>query len=469
MKDYWYYRERLKKVLPRISKLTNILSDNKKMKEKGRKKNYQQFDLKKNEYIRNDRLLDTSEIKSFLEVSLRAQSCPMPLNVDVWDGLHCPYGCRYCYADYFKYSLYTSFFDNPQEIGFRSCNVDFYKKELERVMKYRGGKNIHRDKVINAIRLDIPMRLGIRFEDFSPIEKAKGVSLVLLKHLSGLEYPVMINTKSDLVGDDKYLKPLSDNSARSAVHITLISSDNDLLKRIEPGAPSFEKRIKALKNLTSSGIRAIARIEPFMVFVNDGKDQVDYYIEKLKEAGVKHITWDTYSYSANSISIENSFSEIDIDFRRMFALSSESQYISSFMIGKMMEYFRSNGIECSTFDAGNVPMNDDDICCSVGDWFEGGFNYGCGTSAMRYIIKRGKKGKYTTWRHFEKWVNKKGGFLSEDIKIEVKRLWNVQGDVAWFINWAKGIETYGSDQDGLIWMYKDDYDFREKIIEGVLE
>ncbi|MCK9281514.1 MAG: hypothetical protein M0P71_12890 [Melioribacteraceae bacterium] len=462
--NYWDYRKELKKLLPRVSKFYKP-SEKNKMKEKGRKKNYQQFHLQDKEFKKIERLLDTSEIKSFLEVSLRAQSCPMPLNIDVWDGLHCPFQCRYCYADYFKYSLYTSFFDNPNQIKFRHCNVESYKKELDRVMKYRGKKEVLTDKVLNAVRMEIPMRLGIRFEDFAPIEKKEGISLQLLKYLSEYSYPVMINTKSDLVGEDIYLKALSSNKARSAVHITLISSDNELLKRIEPGAPSFDRRWKALKNITGAGIRAIARIEPFMIFINDEKDKVDHYIGKMKEAGVKHITWDTYSYSANSSSIDSSFSQADIDFRRMFSLSSEAQAISSFMLGKMMEYFEEKGIHCSTFDAGNVPVNADDICCSVGDWFQGGFNYGCGTSAIRFIVSR--KGKPTTWGDFEKWVTKKGGFLSEDIKADVKQLWNLRGDAAWFLNWAQGIEAYGNDQDGIVWTYRET-DFRKELVEGIL-
>ncbi len=34
-------------------------------------------------------MLDTEQINSFLEISLRAAACPMPFNADVWDGLNC--------------------------------------------------------------------------------------------------------------------------------------------------------------------------------------------------------------------------------------------------------------------------------------------------------------------------------------------------------------------------------------------
>jgi hypothetical protein len=59
------------------------------VKEKGRKGNYKQFNLTESKWEIQERLLNTEEINSFLEISIRAQACPMPLNIDVWDGLLC--------------------------------------------------------------------------------------------------------------------------------------------------------------------------------------------------------------------------------------------------------------------------------------------------------------------------------------------------------------------------------------------
>jgi hypothetical protein len=59
------------------------------VQEKGRKKNYWEFKLDRAEWIKNERLLDESELKSFAEISLRSAACPMCLNLDVYDGLLC--------------------------------------------------------------------------------------------------------------------------------------------------------------------------------------------------------------------------------------------------------------------------------------------------------------------------------------------------------------------------------------------
>jgi len=463
--NYWDYRKLISQIIPRMTVLSGEGLGHK-MKEKGRKSNYQQYNIASQKTEKLERLLDKENINSFVEVSLRAQSCPMPLNIDVWDGLYCPFQCKYCYADYFRHSLYTSFFDNTKSMGLRHSNIDKYKIELDKLLINRGKPVEGENEVQNAIRLGIPMRLGIRFEDFPPIEEKKKISLALLQYLSDNSYPVMINTKSALPAKDQYVKVLADNAGKAAVHITLISSDEKLLKLIEPGAPSFKDRIEAAKILTDAGVRVVARIEPWMMLLNDKKEEVDRYIDALRYAGIKHLTFDSYSYSANSRGIASNFQKLGIDFDRMFLLSSDSQWLSSFMLGKFMEYFRENGFEASTFDQGNVPSNDDIICCSVGDWFKTGFNYGNGGTAIRFIQSRGSQP--TRWSDFVNFVIEKGGFLSSKLQNEVHQIWNGVGNQAWPIYWGEGMTAVGNDENGTIWLYNPELNFRQKLLEDLL-
>lgn len=453
-------RSIVKSAIPRISKLSAGKFDGYKMKEKGRKGNYSQFNISEEKMVKMERLLNTESINSFVEVSLRAQSCPMPLNVDLWDGLKCPYQCKYCFADYFRHSLYTSFFDNGKTMGLRHSAPSQFKGELDQLFRYRhSGITQGENEVQNAIRLEIPLRLGIRFEDFSPIERTKGISLELLRYLRDAAYPVMINTKSDIPGDEKYIEALASNKAGAAIHFTMISSDETFLKLIEPGAPSFEKRLSAVKKLSAAGVRCVARIEPWMIFLNDEKGMVDDYIGKIKEAGIRHMTFDSYSYSAGSNGLSENFSRIGMDFERMFLLSADSQWLSSLMLGKFMEYFQQNGLKCATFDQGNATINDDWICCTIGDHFpSAGFNWGSGVIAIRFIQSRSEP---TRWRDFEKFVQSKGGFLSSKLKQEVRLLWNGIGDAAWPIYWGQGIIPIGLDEHGTIWKYEKNNDFRK--------
>jgi len=620
--DYWELRKRVARMVPRMTKLIDKKMRAQAVQEKGRKKNYQQFNIPLGEWRKQERLLNTEEINSFLEISVRAAACPMPFNMDVWDGLLCPYNCLYCfpagtkilmadgtekvierinqgdrvmsfnetskelevatvtkpmsrqtreelicietedgkilkmtpehpvftqrgwvdardlkeedevlswltsmepeyirpwvssffqnplksvkikkiwkeegktrkvynmevepnntyvangivvhncYANAFRASLYTAFFDNSKTMGYRHCNAKFYKTEIDKMLKYRSLPMEEKRKLtgINkAFSLDIPVRLGIRFEDFLLDEKKESVALELLQYMANIGYPVMINTKSDLPGSDPYVEALSRNPARTAIHVTVITSDNKVLKRIEPGAPSYDDRLKAMKTLTQAGVRVVARIEPYLFLLTDNPEAVEKYQEDMLEAGVRHITFDTYSYTALNPGIRQSIQNAGYDFDRMFLAGADSQPLGSILLGSFMELFRKKGFSCSTFDMGNAPSNSQSICCEVGDWFKGGFNYGSTVMAARFIQSR--KGKPTSWKDFEKYVEEKGGFLSEELKRSVHELWNLGGNVAYSHRWAAHMVPTGMDDKGLIWRYDENTPDYRKILEEEL-
>jgi DNA repair photolyase len=466
MKKYYAYRMEMSKIIPRTVPLFNIKLTPHALREKGRKTRYSEHKLSLDKWVKVERLLNLEEINSFAEISCRAAACPMPFNVDVWDGLICPYSCRYCFANAFRHSLYTSFFDNTKTMGVRHCNPHKYKEELDKLLKFR-GKDPHsvRGDIAKAVAMEMPMRFGIRFEDFLKQEAKEGVSLSLLNYLADQNYPVMINTKSDLVAEDRYVDALSRNKGKSAVHITLISSDRELLRKLEPGAPSYERRIKAMEVLVEAGVRVVARIEPWLMFIGDKKAQVKEYIRDVKKAGVKNITFDTYSYTAKSPAIRESLKRIGIDLQRILLTGCDSQAIGSLGLKYFMQLFRDEGFSCSTFDMGNVPDNDQNICCEVGDWFGAGFNYGSSVIAARFIKRRKKP---TSWSHFEKMVNDKGGFLSDVLRNELRLLWNCEGsNDAYSHSWAQGMKAVGQDRDGTIWTFDKQSDLRKDIFETI--
>jgi DNA repair photolyase len=435
------------------------------VREKGRKKNYSQFDLKDKEWQKQERLLNTKEINSFLEISCRAAACPLPYNIDTYDSIQCQYSCIYCFASAFKASLYTAFFDNGKTLGLRHCNPTYYKQELDKMGKYRimpDDEKLRLSGINKAFALNMPMRFGIRYEDFLKAEAKLGVSLTLLNYLKDISYPVMINTKSDLVGTDPYIRALADNPARAAVHVTLITSNEDVLKKLEPGAPTYAQRLQAIRNLTAAGVRVVARIEPYLFLLTDQPDDVHKYMEDMWSAGVRNITFDTYSYTAGNTGLRQNFINVNYDYDRMYMAGCDSQPFGSLLLGKFMELFRARGFSCSTFDIGNAPTNNQSICCEVEDWFDGGWNYGCTVMAARYVVQQ--EGKHVTWHKFEAYVLRHGGWLTEDLRLEVKHLWNLEGNVAYSHRWATGLTPIGRDEDGLIWMYTPGTDYREQLI-----
>lgn len=88
--NYWELRKIVSQIIPReqlIIPFKDRVSSA--VKEKGRKSNYYQYDVTSLKMEKQERLLNTEEVSSFLEISIRAAACPMPFNLDVWDGLLC--------------------------------------------------------------------------------------------------------------------------------------------------------------------------------------------------------------------------------------------------------------------------------------------------------------------------------------------------------------------------------------------
>lgn len=466
--NYYDLRDRLARAVPRMTQLFSKRQFVNAVREKGRKKQYSQFSLVSQDFVPQERLLDEQEINSFAEVSLRAQACPLPFNMDVWDALVCPFKCKYCFANAFRASLYTSFFDNARTMGMRRMSEDNLTKQLDPMMKLV-GKNPHdvRGDVQKAFAKEMPIRLGIRFENFVKQEgqDGGGITLALLKYLADHNYPVMINTKGDLVGEEPWLSEMERNEGKVAVHMTLISANEGLIKAIEPGAPSHQARIEACKKLVEAGVRVVARLEPFLPFICDDPEDVQKYISDLKYAGVEHITFDSLSYSANNPGIRQSFLNIGFDFERLFLTGCDSQGLGSLLLDKFMDIFRRAGFSCSTFDMGSVPLNDSAICCEVGDWWDPrSTNPGCSTMAVRFVRDAGRP---VTWTEFKDFVDERGGFLSDALEAEVHRIWNGEGNEAYSPMWGQGMVPVGLESDGVVWEYRRDDDFRLDLLDAL--
>jgi DNA repair photolyase len=464
---YWELRKLASLWVPRSLAVPGSRNDRRfaSIKIKKHKTNLKEFSLWDGEWKDRTRLLKEDHMGSFLEISLKAHACPMPLNLDVWDGLVCPFRCIYCFANGFRTTLYGNFFDNSQSLGLRHCSPDYYLSELDKLMALRDLSPTDKRLLTGtkkAIAMEYPIRFGIRFEDFIRPEGRKGVSLRLLQYLKEMRYPVMINSKSDLLSRDDYLEALSGN--RAAVHLTIISSDSDMLRKLEPGAPSYERRIETAARLNSAGVRVVARIEPFLVFMGDEKEDVRKLIDDFKSAGIRRITFDTFSYSSNMSRINELISQkMKKDFQRVFLLESDSQPLGSLLLRSFMDEFRKEGFSCSTFDPGNIFVNDQNICCEVEDWFDqANFNWGCMVGAVRFITSQSHP---VGWREFEEWAEEKGGFLSPQVKREVYQLWNCEGS-PYDLEFCNGIEPVGRDENGIVWK-KSEFDFPQQIRRGL--
>ena len=168
----------------------------------------------------------------------------------------CNHGCIYCYAPEYTHSDWSTW----------------------RVVKVR--VNIATRLAKELRNVDGVIGLGSSTDPYQYAESRFQLTRDCLTVLKRFDSQVHIITKSDLVTRDIDL--LKDMNV--TVGITITGIDERMSKITEPGAPMPEKRLKALKELIDSGIRAYVMAEPMLSHI-EGKEEE--FVEALASTGAR--------------------------------------------------------------------------------------------------------------------------------------------------------------------------------------
>lgn len=182
--------------------------------------------------------------------------CDVPIRFDTYVG--CSHGCKYCFAKKFQ--------------DIEKIKIDETPKKLK---DFIDGKRTAETKWCDW---DIPLHWGGMSDPFQPCEKLHRISLDCLKVFAETKYPFIVSTKGDLVLEDEYLNLLE--QCNCVFQISAVCSSYD---KLEPGAPSFERRLEVAEVLSKKVKRVIIRVQPYM---HEVFDEVYDNLEKFKNAGV---------------------------------------------------------------------------------------------------------------------------------------------------------------------------------------
>lgn len=185
------------------------------------------------------------------------QQCLYAFEIDTY-GRGCIHDCVYCYA---KAQLTVhGYWNNPIPVP-----VDI--NEIRKVF-YTTFETDKRNKWREILEKKVPLRIGSMSDSFMWSDTKYKITQELLKLLDFYDYPYVIFTRSDLVAHDDYLKLI--NPKLAAVQFSISSTNEKMLKKIEPGAPSAKRRLLALKKLAENGFWTTVRINPLFPIRPDG-------------------------------------------------------------------------------------------------------------------------------------------------------------------------------------------------------
>jgi len=151
---------------------------------------------------------------------------------------------------------------------------------------------------VNAIELlerELPTKrkkgligTGSMNDPYQPVEATYQLTRRALAVIAQWGFPVSVLTKSDLALRD--LDVLQDvNKVRAVVSYTITAADDELARKLEPGAPPTSARFAAIAKLAAAGIETGIMMMPILPFILDSEENIREIVRRGVDAGARHI------------------------------------------------------------------------------------------------------------------------------------------------------------------------------------
>ncbi len=201
----------------------------------------------------------------------------------------CAFGCAYCYArDTHRWTL-----ERAGRIGALVAESMPAWLAFERRILVKEHADARVREALRSTRAPRPgesVVIGTATDPYQPAERRFQVTRRILETLGetrGLK--VTIITKSPLVTRD--IDVLARVATRGAlsVHMSLITTDRELARRLEPRAPTPEARLRAVRRLADAGISVGVNCMPVLPGITDRPDALADLVARVADAGAKSI------------------------------------------------------------------------------------------------------------------------------------------------------------------------------------
>jgi len=225
----------------------------------------------------------------------RVLNPPSATGMDYWSlnpYVGCEFGCSYCYARY----THRYVVERAHDAG-KLTDAEF--------VDYRGvhgweafEKRIFvKEHVVGALDADlkrVPMGecivIGTATDPYQPAERRFRVTRAVLQRLTrceGLSFGII--TKSSLIVRDSDLLMRLQERNELQVHISLITADARLARKLEARSPVPAARLRALRKLVDAGVNAGLIIAPVLPGITDDVAHLDMLFAAARDAQARFI------------------------------------------------------------------------------------------------------------------------------------------------------------------------------------
>jgi len=186
---------------------------------------------------------------------------------------HCIHRCAYCYA---RYAIYSRTQKGVQQV---------YSNLPELI-----------EKDLGRIALCPPFSISNTTDPCQAVPEVRNETGRIVELLVRRGPSFSITTK----GDPSFLLDVEGfvEFTRRSIAIT-IEGPADVLKELSPGAPPYDKRLEALRKMSSCGVPCIVRLDPAMLHMwkavlgKEPKELLEGLMRDFREAGARHVVAST--------------------------------------------------------------------------------------------------------------------------------------------------------------------------------
>jgi len=220
---------------------------------------------------------------------------PAQTGMDFWSlnpYVGCEFGCTYCYARFaHRYAVERAhdqgrltdqeFADYRGAEGWEAFeNRIFVKDELLAIL----------EKDLKKVPLTETIVIGTATDPYQPAERIFRITRGVLERFAGCEgLSIGIITKSPLIARDADV--LAEVSRRNdlEVYVSLITTDDYVIRALEARSPVPRARLRGLKRLTDAGIRAGLIVAPVLPGITDDRPHLEALFAAARDAGARFI------------------------------------------------------------------------------------------------------------------------------------------------------------------------------------
>jgi len=180
-----------------------------------------------------------------------------------------------------------------------------------------------------AVQRGEALVIGTATDPYQPAERrfrlTRGVLEVLAEH-PGLR--IVVITKSPLITRDVDVLARIARHSTLSIHLSLITLDRDLARRLEPRAPTPEARLRALARLRGVGLDVGINVMPVLPGITDGPAGLDALVARVAAPGATHVNTGTLRLQAEARKrylpfVEQEFPHLAARYRAAYARDSD--------------------------------------------------------------------------------------------------------------------------------------------------